>query len=65
MTVIGTDKNIPRIPQSCPQTANAIKITKGLKFNELPKNLGSIKLPTINWVIIIPPVIKAKGQKLA
>lgn len=46
MTVIGTLKAIPTIPQIAPQTDNEIKTTRGLKFNELPMIFGSSRFPT-------------------
>ena len=44
---MGTLKIIPVIPHIFPQTAKAIMVTKGLKFNDFPNSLGSITLPTI------------------
>ena len=45
ITVIGTQRTIPIIPQIEPQKARDIIITKGLIFNESPINLGSKIFP--------------------
>ena len=45
ITVMGTLKNIPVIPQITPQKERAIIVTKGLTFKELPMSFGSIMLP--------------------
>ena len=63
ITVIGTDKNIPNTPQIAPHKPKAIKITKGLKFKDLPNKRGSKKLPTTNWMAIIPQVISKNGAQ--
>ena len=63
--IIGTDKNIPIIPQMFPQiTSDNIK-TNGLRFKLLPVNLGSIMLPIISWVTIIPMVTIVNGRKVS
>mgnify|MGYP007079531770 CR=1 FL=1 len=53
--VIGTLNIIPVTPHNKPQKAKEIKTTKGLTFKELPINLGSITLPTKNWIKPIDP----------
>ena len=40
--MIGTDNNIPGIPQMNPQKVNEITTTKGLRLRDLPVNFGSI-----------------------
>ena len=48
ITVIGTDRNIPSTPQIVPHKARENRITRGLRFNDLLMNRGSIMLPTMN-----------------
>ena len=45
ITIIGTLKNIPDIPQSFPMTDKKIKRIIGLMFSALPINLFSKKFP--------------------
>jgi len=42
ITIIGTERSIPVIPQIVHQKARARIITSGLKFNLFPTNFGSI-----------------------
>ena len=50
ITIIGTLKNIPDIPQSFPMTDKKIKRTIGLMFSALPINLFSKKFPMNKWL---------------
>lgn len=64
ITVIGTDKNIPNIPQMAPQSAKAIRMTKGLRFRDFPRNLGSTILPITNSTVTMPEVMIKNGTQL-
>ena len=48
ITVIGTQRNIPGIPQTEPHKPRESNITIGLRFKRLPISRGSIKLPIQN-----------------
>ena len=48
ITVSGTHKNMPTIPQILPQRAKERITTRGLIFRELPVSRGSIMFPIIN-----------------
>ena len=50
MTVIGTLKNIPVIPQIEPQIDSANSVAKELMFNVLPISFGSTTLPIKTWI---------------
>ena len=49
----GTPTSIPMNPKTLPKINNENKIQKALIFNESPKILGPIRLPSICWMIII------------
>ena len=52
ITMIGTQRNIPAIPQMLPQKASEMIITKPLIFIDLPISFGSITFPIRNCVVI-------------
>ena len=43
----GTHRNIPATPQIVPHNARLKRITTGLRFREVPINLGSIIFPMV------------------
>lgn len=47
LTIIGTDKNIPKTPQILPQRASDSRITKGERFSDFPINRGSRIVPIV------------------
>lgn len=65
ITVIGTQRNIPGIPQREPQRPRDRRITRGLKLSELPSKRGSRKLPIIIWVAVMPPITVIIGNGLS
>ena len=65
ITVMGTHRNMPGIPQSVPQSPSDKRITKGLRFSELPSKRGSRKLPIIIWVAVMPPTTEIIGNGLS
>ena len=58
ITVIGTLRSMPEMPQITPQMANVRNTTSGLMFNVSPINFGSTKLPTTNC--IAPTIARTK-----
>lgn len=52
--IIGTDKNIPIMPQIYPHITSDKIRTRGLRFRLLPVNFGSMIFPMISCVVIMP-----------
>ena len=63
ITSIGTLKNIPLMPHSFPIKLKVRSIIIGLRFNDLPINLGSKIFPTKIWIIIKNMRIIDAGKK--
>ena len=65
ITVIGTQRNMPGIPHREPHRPSDRRITRGLKFSELPSKRGSRKPPIIIWVAVMPPITAIIGNGLS
>jgi hypothetical protein len=63
--IIGTERNIPGIPQIKPHRSKDNKIANIFKFNLLPKIIGSTKLPEINWIADMKIEVKKAQRKLS
>ena len=50
ITVIGTQRNIPEIPQIAPHTAREARVANGLMLSEAPIIIGSRRLPMRTWM---------------
>ena len=58
IAVIGAANNTPIIPQIIPQKISAKIIVTGCKLSAEPMSFGSIKSPTITFVIVGIKIIK-------
>ena len=65
ITMMGTERNMPGIPQIMPQKVSDRTIMNELRFSDLPMKAGSITLPTINWTVPRPTVIRRKGVSVS
>jgi hypothetical protein len=61
ITIIGTDNNIPVIPQIFHQNANAIMINNGERLSLFPINLGSTIFPIRTCIPVIHTAIVKNG----
>lgn len=64
ITKKGTLKNIPPIPHNFPIKLKKISIIIGLKFSDLLISFGSIKLPTLIWIIKRKAIINEDSKGL-
>jgi hypothetical protein len=51
-TMIGTERNIPGIPQTAAQKARLMMIPKDERRSACPISIGSITLPFRNWIAV-------------
>ena len=65
ITVIGTQRNIPGIPQIEPHRPSENNMTIGLRFRRLPINRGSIKLPMENWIHVRTDATMINGPRVS
>ena len=65
MTVIGTQRNMPGMPQIEPHRPRESRITIGLRLSLLPINLGSIRLPTQNCTPVRTNRVTMKGPSVS
>ena len=65
ITVIGTQRNIPGMPQIVPHSPSESKITIGLRFKRLPIKRGSSKLPMQNWIAVSTEAVMINGLRLS
>ena len=65
ITVMGTQRNIPGIPQIEPHTASETSVAKGLMLSEDPISIGSRKLPMKTWMTARLGVTMRKGTKVS
>ena len=65
MTVIGTHRNMPGIPQTEPHRPRESNMTIGLRLSLLPINFGSIRLPTQNCTPVSTNKVTIKGPSVS
>ena len=65
ITVMGTQRNIPGIPQIEPHTASETRVAKGLMLSEDPIIIGSRKLPMKTWMTARLGVTMRKGTTVS
>jgi hypothetical protein len=64
ITVIGTQRNIPGMPQTEPHNPRESKITIGLRLSRLPISLGSSRLPMQNCTAVSTEIVAMKGPNV-
>ena len=61
ITVIGTQRNMPGMPQTEPHNPRESKMTIGLRLSRLPISLGSSRLPMQNCTAVSTEIVTMKG----